>query len=352
MIKINLLNTFKIPTSRIMKPHTEVKMNKKHKSVPMSCLELSQFYDEFALVCDCMPVSQGLEAMKTGREDSQSAMLDNIKYQVSNGISISDAFREYPDFFDEFQAMILKRAEESGTIVETCKRLAQYYFRRHIDKGRLKIRLIYLILFAHVFLLLLPLKLSIISRINIPKTSLILLPLSAVYALSLCGIIFWKLFGHNGIVRKIVDKIILSLPIIGKFELKLSISWVFMSLANLLNAGIESVQSVRKAAHTAGNRIITARMLNSLFVLEKGGTFVEYFTSCRILSASQLRFLSIGEQCGAMVESLEKIVLHIDEENGLFPEAMVRNFGAIAYLVILAVILITLLYSLMNFIIS
>jgi type II secretory pathway component PulF len=308
----------------------------------MNYKELSQFYDSIAYLWKSgLPISQGFETMKKGKKGPKFWMIDGLQHHVARGETLADAMTRFPKFFDDFQTLIIKAAEESGKIVETCHGLSRYYEMRHREKKRLIGSMIYPVLLLHAAVLLPNLKYLVVPSLDKSYPGAVLPPLLIVYGLLAAGYVAWKKFCRTGRPREIIDGVFLSLPLIGKLARGFSLARVFRTLANLLYAGIESVQAARKAALTAGNRAIAMELSRALPVLENGGTFIDYFTFSGVLNTTQLGMVAVGEEGGALVETLGHMVRYLDEENSRRFTTAIKAFGYAVYFIVTAIIAVT-----------
>lgn len=308
----------------------------------MNFKELAQFYSDLAYLWKSgLPPSQGFETMKQGKKGAHFRMVDTIQHQVTRGETLADAMSRFPGFFDDFQVTIIRGAEESGKMVETCFGLARYYEMRHRGKRRLIGSLVYPVALLHGAVLLPNLKYLLAPGLEKSYGEAVLPPLLIAYGILGIGYLFWKKFCRGGWPREMLDRFFLRLPVIGKLLRGFSLVRVFRTLANLLNAGIESVQAARKAAFTAGNRAVAREMAGALHVLENGGNFTGYFRFCGSLSSEQLGMVAVGEEGGALVESLEQMVRHLDDENSRRFTAAITTFGYLTYFIAMAVVVFT-----------
>ena len=310
----------------------------------MNNKDLSQFYYDLSVIANSgLTVEQGLSTIKQGKKGATLWMIDGIQHHISQGGTLWEGMSQYPKFFDDFQVMIIKGAEESGTLAETCKGLSRYFEMRHKEKKRLLAGLIYPVILLHAVVLLPPLKYLLVENLDQSYWSKALPPLLAAYGI--VGILYftWKKLCRTGKLREMVDEIILKLPLIGNLARGMALARVVRTLANLNNAGIEPVRAARTAAQTAGNAAVTRRLSGALPVLEQGGTFADYFSFSGVLPSSQLGIVSVGEQTGTLVESLERMVVQMEEINSQHLTAAIKTIGYVVYLIAAAVVALTIL---------
>ncbi|MCK4763647.1 MAG: type II secretion system F family protein [Candidatus Aminicenantes bacterium] len=305
----------------------------------MNYKELSQFYNDLSVFWKSgLPPSQALDTMKKGKKGPKFWMIDGLQHRVSKGESTASGMSRYPDFFDDFQVMIIRGAEESGKMVDTCKNLSNYYEMRGREKKRLIGGMIYPVFLLHAAILLPNLKYLFAAGLDKSYAAAVLPPLIIAYGILAIGYACWKTLFRSGRAREIIDGIFLKLPLVGELAHGLAVSRVFRTLAGLLDAGIESVQAARKAAGTAGNSSIAARLAGAVPVLEHGGNFSGFFTFSGTLNSSQLSMVAIGEEGGQLAETLEKMALYLDEENSRRFTTTVKFFYYSAYFIAAAIV--------------
>lgn len=308
----------------------------------MNNKELSQFYHDLGLFAKSgLTLERGLDAMKKGKKGFIFLMMDGIQHHIAGGKTLWEGMSQYPEFFDEFQVMVINAAEESGDLVKTCKGLSRYFDTRHKEKKRLLAGLIYPVVLLHGVIMLPPLKYLVVESLNKSYWSIVLPPLLIAYGI--VGLIYfsWRHFFRSGGVRKKIDHILIKLPVIGKLVEGMSLARVMRSLASLNNAGVEPVRAARQAALTAGNAAITWRLSGALPVLERGGTFADYFTFSGVLPSMQLGVVAVGEETGTLPESLERMVLQMEEDTRRRLTTTIKTLSYVIYFIAAAIVAIT-----------
>lgn len=300
----------------------------------MNYKELARFYENIARLWKSgLPLSQGFENIKQGKKGPKFWVIDGLQHHVTRGETLADAMTRFPKFFDDFQVMIIRAAEASGKMVETCHSMSRYYEMRHKEKMRLIAGMIYPVILLHAVVLVPNFKYLVVSSLGKSYLGVVLPPLLIAYGLLIAGRICWKKFCRTGPLREKIDGFFLFLPMIGKLSHGLSIARVFRILSNLLDAGIESVQAARKAALTAGNHAIARDLKGALVVLENGGTFHDYFSFSGVLDSNQLSMVAVGEEGGALVDSLGHMTRYMEEENSDRFTNAVKIFGYLTYFI-------------------
>jgi general secretion pathway protein F len=308
----------------------------------MNHKERSQFYHDLALFARSgLTLERGLGTLKKGKKGFTFLMMDGIQDHIARGGSLWEGMSHYPTFFDPFQVMLIKAAEESGELTKICQGLSRYFDVRHKEKRRLLSSLIYPVVLLHGVIMLPPLKYLVVASLDKSYWSIVLPPLLIAYGVLGLMAFSWQRFFRTGKPREKVDELLVKLPMLGKLARGISLVRVMRSLASLHNAGVEAVGAARQAALTAGNTAITLRLSAALPVLEQGGTFADYFTFAGVLTSSQLGIVTVAEQSGALAESLERLVLQMEEDNHQRLTTTIKTIVYLVYFIAAAIVAIT-----------
>ncbi|MCP5051606.1 MAG: hypothetical protein GY940_30845 [bacterium] len=299
---------------------------------------LSRYYADLSkMVHSGLTIDKGLGLMKQGKTDALFRLLDLLQHHVGRGGTLWEGMSQYPQYFDRFQLMTVKAAEESGTIVETFEGLSRYYEMRHKEKQRLLVSLIYPFILLHAVVLLPPLKYLFSDNLGRSYWSVVLPVLLTAYGLVGVGVWFWKTFCRSGKIREVIDELILKLPVFGKLARGLSLVRVLRALSSLHNAGAGPVMAAGQAIQTAGNRAVTQRLKGAMPVLENGGTYTDFFSFAGVLEPTQLGMIEVGEETGMLDESLDRMVVMMEDSNHHRLTATIKAIGYIAYFICAAI---------------
>jgi len=298
----------------------------------MNYKERSRFYRDLALFSHSgQTLARGLEVMKKGKKGPLLWMMDAIQHHILNGGALWQGMAKFPQYFDDFQVMITQAAEESGRLVDTFRGLVRYYELRHQERRRLLGGLIYPIILLHAAILLPPLKYLFVSNLEKSYWQVVLPPLLIAYGMVVTLGMIWRKSRGSGGLREFVDEGVLKIPIWGKLVRGLSMCRVLQTLSHLHNAGIEPVRAARQAALTAGNSALSWRLNGALPVLEQGGTFSDFFAFAGVLPPMQLGMVTVGEETGMLSDSLDRLVVFIEEDTHHRFSTAVKGMGYFAY---------------------
>ncbi|MGE5342796.1 MAG: type II secretion system F family protein [Candidatus Omnitrophota bacterium] len=304
--------------------------------------QLSQFYEHLSrFVNSGIPLERGLSIMKQGKKGPMYYLLDHLQFYVGRGGTLWEGMANCRSFFDKFQVMTIKAAEESGQVVETCAALARYYDLRNRERKRLIGSLIYPLILLHGVILLPPLKYLFVENLGKSYGSVVLPPLLIAYSLVGLAYFFWNQFMKYGKIKEIFDEILFSFPWVKKLVKGLSLARFFRAFASMHNAGIGPMQAAQQAIDTVNNQSVGRRLNGGMIILERGGTFTDFFSFSGLLQPLQLGMIAAGEETGTMQDSLDRLVNLMEEENRKRLIQTAKGLGVMAYLIAALVVAMT-----------
>jgi type II secretory pathway component PulF len=303
---------------------------------------LSRFYDDLATMQHSgLTIQQALTIIKKGKKDSLFRVIDILGHQVSSGGLFWEAMAQFPQCFDKFQVMSIRAGEESGTLVETCRGLAQYFQMRHKEKRKLLASLLYPVILLHAVVLLPNLKYLVLDNLGKSYWAAVLPTLLTAYVIVGIGILSWLHFLSKGPMRESIDQIILKIPFFGKLARNISLVRVFRSLSGLHNAGIPPAMAATQALETASNHAIRFKLKGALSILEHCGTFTDYFSFSGTLSPTDLGIISVAEESGSFTASLNRMVLKLEDDTSRQLSTAIKAVGYFAYSIAAIIVAVT-----------
>jgi type IV pilus assembly protein PilC len=130
-----------------------------------------------------------------------------------------------------------------------------------------------------------------------------LIILAVIIALAVSIHFYYKT--PNG--RRVIDRLLLKIPIIGDIFRKIAVSRFSRTLSTLLSSGVPILQSLDITARTSGNVIIEAAITKVRTGVERGESFVDPLKATEVFPNMVAQMIGIGEQTGALDAMLGKI---------------------------------------------
>ena len=280
-----------------------------------------------------LPLAQSLELLKTQQTHPHfRALLDKVHQQVTTGVSLSDAFLALGDVFPRLYANSLRAGERSGELESVIGRFVQY--QRLVESVRKKIvaaltypAVLVLLAVALVVLLVtfviprfsdfylqfgselpLPTRL-VLGTAQTVQHNLILIIVGG--GLAVWGFRTWKA-SQGG--RRIVDRWVLRVPLLGRLAQQFALSQFTRSLAVLLGGGTPMVPALETAATSVKNVYIAGLFLGCVHEVQEGRPLSDALEDTGRAPGLALAMIRVGESTGALPEMLEHTSDFFDEE--------------------------------------
>jgi type IV pilus assembly protein PilC len=297
---------------------------------------LIMFTHQLASMLDAgIPILTGLDIMWKQIDDPTfQVVISQIRNKLSQGKSLSQVFNEFPDIFPPIYRSLLAVAETSGNLVKVLRKLLEYLnnqkeFTIKIKKATTYPLIVIVFAIFVVFLMLLwvvPVFQSVFSKLKIelPLFTKVVMGISSVmrsgwfWLLAACLflIVFfiYKRFRATAIGKDAIDRLKLKIPILGKIIYGAAVARFVRSLSLLLGGGLPITRSIEVAKTT----VINTRILKALnWVEEKiveGSALGVSLDDTRIFPPFLVEMVSIGEESGTLVEMLDRVGLHFEED--------------------------------------
>jgi type IV pilus assembly protein PilC len=292
------------------------------------------FFELFVSVLHAgIPVGESLRLLeKQTRNPRLKIVINNMNKSIDSGLSLAESMRNQEGVFDEATCSIVEAGETSGKLNEVMRELVSQYERINIIQKKVKgvmtypvVVIVVMILAAVVVLLFvvpelmnifggaesLPLPTQImIKASNILQHQWHILLLSLV---SIGGIFsYWKKTSLGEIYW---SNFLLSVPLIGDFIKKMSISKIMRIFSFLIASGVPIIQGLRIASRVANNVIYEKKLLLAADDLTRGIELSENFSDDeRLFPQMLVSMISVGEKTASLGSVLGKVADFYDEE--------------------------------------
>ena len=130
----------------------------------------------------------------------------------------------------------------------------------------------------------------------------------------IAGVISIRFYYRTPGGRKIIDRLLLKLPIFGDILRKIAVARFSRTLSTLLSSGVPILQALDITARTAGNVVVEAAILKVRSGVERGESFVDPLKATDVFPNMVAQMIGIGEQTGALDAMLGKIADFYEQE--------------------------------------
>jgi type IV pilus assembly protein PilC len=327
-----LLRRDQILVSSVKEKGKEMVLPKFGGGVPSK--DLAIFVRQFSVMIDAgLPLVQCLEILGSQQENKTFAkILQQTRMDVEGGASLADAMRKHPKAFDDLFVNMIAAGEAGGILDTILKRLATYIEKAVKLKSQVKGAMVYPvavigiagIVIAVILWKVIPTfaamfeglgaQLPLPTRIVIAMSNWFvrLLPFMVVFAIAFV-FLFKKYYAtYNG--RRVVDRIVLKLPILGILMQKIAVARFCRTLATLMASGVPILDGLEITARTAGNAIIEDAIMAVRKGVEGGLTVAQPLKESGVFPPMVVQMIGVGEQTGALDAMLSKIADFYEDE--------------------------------------
>jgi type IV pilus assembly protein PilC len=306
----------------------------KVKAKGPSSKDLAVFTRQFSVMIGAgLPLVQCLDILGTQAEDKNfGQIILATRADVENGSSLADAMQKHPKAFDPLFTNMIAAGEAGGILDAILKRLATYIEKSVKLKAQVKSAMIYPVAviviaavvvgvilwkviptFASLFAGLgaeLPLPTRIVMGAS---DALVRFGVFVIAGLVGLGFAFRAYYGTpNG--RRVVDAIVLKLPVLGLLTRKIAVARFCRTLSTLLTSGVSILEALDITARTAGNAIVEEAIYSTRKSIEGGETIAAPLAETAVFPPMVVQMISVGEATGALDTMLSKIADFYEEE--------------------------------------
>ena len=300
--------------------------------------ELSIFTRQFSVMIDAgLPLVQCLEILAQQQDNKHfQQVLLQVRQDVEEGSTLATAMARHPKVFDQLYSNMVEAGETGGILDLILQRLSTF-----IEKlVKLKRDVISAMIYPSAVVLMAIAAVAVIMVVVIPQFQQIFigllgpgeqLPLPTRIVVGISSF----LAGWGGLIilatiiatvigvrfyyktpggRRVIDSLMLKLPIIGQILRKIAVARFARTLSTLLSSGVPILQSLDITARTAGNVIIEEAITNVRAGVERGENFVDPLKATDVFPHMVAQMVGIGEQTGALDAMLGKIADFYEQE--------------------------------------
>ena len=259
------------------------------------------------------------------------AQLEDVANRVKTGESISSAFEAQGGFPIVYTTTLLA-GERSGNLEEVLQRFLDFQRVSLTFRKKLKASLIYpALLIVMVIGLLIFLITFVVPRFallydqlgnKLPAITTFMLDLGAgaqkygIYVaimVALLGYLVYR-WTRTESGANLIDRVRVSLPIIGGIWIKYQVGLFSRTLATLLTGGLPLVPSLETAAKAIDSRQIGLAVYKSVDTVREGRGLSVSLAATKIFPELAIEMIEVGESTGALPQMLNSVAEFFEED--------------------------------------
>jgi type IV pilus assembly protein PilC len=296
--------------------------------------DLAIYTRQFSTMIDAgLPIAQCLSILS---EQSESKVLRDVTTRIAKdvegGATLADSFRKYPKTFDGLFTNMLAVGESGGVLDVVLQRLSGYIEKAAALKRKVKGAMVYpitiigvaflVIIFMMIFVIPtfakmfeglgaeLPLPTKIVMWISDFTQKFVIFIILGIAA----GIWALKRYYATDQGSKVIDTIMLKVPVIGILIKKVAVARFTRTMGTLLSSGVPILEGLLITARSAGNRVVEAAVMQARGAVMAGRTLADPLRQTPVFPPMVVHMINVGENTGALDNMLSKIADFYDDE--------------------------------------
>ena len=324
------------------KGFTEIKVKPKPKDLlegtflegKVKSRDMVVFSRQFSTMINAgVPILEALQVMCDQTENNKlRRKLYEIRNDVEGGSSLYEAMAKHRDVFDDLYVNMVNAGETGGVLDTVLERLSEYIEKADNLKSKVKGAMAYpvVIFFVAIAVVGVILTFVIPTFADLFKGFGAELPLATQVVINMSnavtGNFLWIVVGIVLLVlgfslfyrwergRRIVDQVILFVPIFGPLLRKVAVARFSRMLSTMLASGVPILYSLDVVSKTAGNRTVELGVQKARRSISEGQTIHEPLDETGVFPPMVIHMISIGETTGNLDTMLTKIADFYDDE--------------------------------------
>ena len=300
--------------------------------------QIAQFVSDLStLLMAGIPMLESMDSIisqcKKSRSDKRlKPILLDVRDKISQGSSLAEAMKTYPNIFDTLTINIVEVGESSGTLDSVLEQLAEFMQRSQQMRGRIINALIYpcIVLFVATLVCIL-LMTMVMPQIlepmleagrELPLITVIVKYISdqliAWWHVILVGIII--VTSITGAVLRTptgklkLHRLQLRFPIIGQMIVKQSIVRICVVMSTLLKSGIVFVNAIEIAQRSTKNLVIKNALKDCQTAVETGSDIAPALEKTGVFPATMIQLFTVGQKSGSLESMLDRLATDYDRQ--------------------------------------
>jgi type II secretory pathway component PulF len=295
--------------------------------------------------------------------------LTEIRDRVVTGESLTDAMKDYDQYFDVIYVAMVRVGEVTGTLGGSLKTIANFMEKRQRVEAKILTAMIYpIVLVGFCLLAVIILTTKVIPKIGaqIQRTGQELpwitkqlmnfsLILTSWRVLVLLGgiavlVVALRRFFKTERGAYLRDKFLLSLPVFGPLIKQRVVARFASTLSTLIGSGLSMAESLRVVAETTGNSLMKRAVQQARERILAGADIATPLRDSGVIDPAIAHMVSVGEKSGELETMLKSISENLESSTDIVIERlsaavepliiifMAAVVGIIAYATILPIL--------------
>ncbi|OGR00126.1 MAG: type II secretion system protein GspF [Deltaproteobacteria bacterium RIFOXYD12_FULL_55_16] len=309
------------------------------------------------------------EALGAVAEQSEKPRLKSVLMAVRSrlleGLAVDQALAEFPGAFPELYRATLAAGEQAGHLDLVLERLADYTEARQQLQQKVFLALLYPVLLTGVaFTVIAAMMIYVVPQVvkvfahtgqKLPLLTRLLIFFSdflqhngVFLLLALAALIFLgKILMKRQDVRCLIHRLLLGLPLIGKFIRTLDAARFARSFSILIASGVPVLEGLQISSRVVTNRTLREALDRVRLKVREGASIHKSMAAEGCFPPLTMHLIASGEASSNLEQMLERAAIAQERETetvlsasmGLFEPVMILIMGGVVLTIVLAILL-------------
>ena len=281
-----------------------------------------------------VPVVQAFEIVGRGHDNpSMQDLILSIKSDIESGTSMANALRKQPLYFDDLFCNLVEAGEAAGVLDTLLDKVATYKEKTESLKGKIKKALFYpaavivvaIVVTAVIMIFVIPQFKDLFQSFGADLPAFTLAVIAVSYFMQqwwyvLLGSIIGMVYGLGALhkrspaFRRMLDRFMLKLPIIGAILHKAAVARFARTLSTIFAAGVPLVESLESVAGATGNIVYSDSVMRMREDVATGQSLQLTMKQQNLFPHMVVQMTAIGEESGSLEDMLAKVADFYEEE--------------------------------------
>ncbi len=293
----------------------------------------------------------------------------DIRDRVVTGESLTDALKDYSDYFDVIYVSMVRVGEVTGSLSQSLSIIAKFMEKRQQVESKIMTAMIYpMVLILFCIAAVLVLTTMVIPKIaeqiartgqELPWITRALMSFSYIlrswWLFVVIAVIFGIVWGLKRFLKTrrgayLRDRFILSLPLFGPLVKQRVASRFASTLSTLLGSGLAMAESLRVVSEVTGNSIMREAVQRARERILAGADIATPLRDSGIIDPAIAHMVAVGEKSGELEQMLKDISENLESSTDVVIDRlsaavepliiiiMAAIIGVIAYATILPIL--------------
>jgi type II secretory pathway component PulF len=265
--------------------------------------------------------------------------LTDIRDRVVTGESLTDAMKDYGDYFDIIYVSMVRVGEVTGSLGAVFSTIANFMGKRQRLESKIITAMVYpaILLFAAVVVVLI-LTTFVIPKIGaqlvaarqeLPWITKRLMNISHVMTSWWVLLVIAAIVGIIWLFRRLLktrrgalmrDRFLLSLPLFGPLIKQRVVARFASTLSTLLGSGLNMAESLRVVAEVTGNMLMKQAIEQARERILAGADIATPLRDSGVIDPSIAHMVTVGEKSGELENMLKNISDSLEESTDIVIE--------------------------------